>query len=268
MKTDKIKLSIITATYNSDKTVTETFNSVLSQTYEDLFEYIVIDGNSKDNTVNIIKEYEPLFIKRNIVFKWISEPDKGIYDAWNKALKISTGNWLAFIGSDDKYYINALEVYNKYITKNPEIDYFHSLIKVCDNNKTYLRTLKSKFNEEGIPITVAHVGTFHSVRLFNDNKHYSLKYKIASDYELLLRKGYLKHLHIPEVLVEMDDGGVSGSFKTKIECLNIMRKSNVFPKKLAYSFFIYSVLQFYAYKIISKIFGRKFVPSIRKIFRF
>ena len=75
-------ISIITATYNSAKTVRDTFRSVLSQDYED-FEYIVIDGGSKDGTVDIIREYEPVFGSR---MKWISEPDSGIYDAMNKEI--------------------------------------------------------------------------------------------------------------------------------------------------------------------------------------
>ena len=78
-------ISIITATYNSAKTVRDTFESVLGQTYKDI-EYIVVDGASKDETVAIIKEYEPRFEGR---MRWVSEPDKGIYDAMNKGLQMA-----------------------------------------------------------------------------------------------------------------------------------------------------------------------------------
>ena len=81
-------ISIITATYNSAKTLHDTFRSVLLQNYTN-YEYIVIDGGSKDGTVDIIRAYEPLFDGR---MKWISEPDKGIYDAMNKGIRKATGD--------------------------------------------------------------------------------------------------------------------------------------------------------------------------------
>ena len=83
-----MKISLITVTYNSSKTLLDTFQSVLNQTYSDI-EYIIVDGASKDNTVSIIKEYEPKFEGR---MKWISEPDKGLYDAMNK------GSWYLEFG--------------------------------------------------------------------------------------------------------------------------------------------------------------------------
>ena len=92
-------ISIITATYNSAKTVRDTFQSVLSQDDTD-YEYIVIDGGSKDGTVDIIREYEPLFGGR---MKWISEPDKGIYDAMNKGICMATGDVVGLLNSDDFY---------------------------------------------------------------------------------------------------------------------------------------------------------------------
>lgn len=267
MEVQKPLISIITATYNSEKTVSETFNSILKQTYTGTFEYIVVDGNSSDNTVSIIKEFELKFKQRNIVFKWLSESDKGIYDAWNKGLSLATGNWISFIGSDDKYTSNALQVYSQNIYDNPGIEYFHSLISVYNSNNVYLRTLKSQINEDGLPIRIAHVGTFHSKKLFNSNGSYSLQYKIASDYEFLVRQGFLKHKQIDEALVIMDDGGVSGSFKTNIECFKIMKRAKGFPNSLAYYYFFLWGCQFYTYLIISKLFGVKFVPKVKRFLR-
>ena len=86
-----MKISIITVSYNSSKTIKDTFDSMLSQTYNNI-EYIVVDGNSKDNTIDIVKEYEQKFLSRNIEFKWISEKDKGLYDAMNKGIKMATGD--------------------------------------------------------------------------------------------------------------------------------------------------------------------------------
>lgn len=94
-----MKISIITVAYNSSLTIKDTFNSVLAQTYSDI-EYIVVDGNSEDITVDIIKEYEHLFKTR---MQWISEPDDGIYDAMNKGIKMATGDIIGILNSDDIY---------------------------------------------------------------------------------------------------------------------------------------------------------------------
>ena len=92
-----MKLSLITVTYNSGLTIRDTIQSVLSQTYTDI-EYIIVDGASKDNTVEIIKEYECAFGNK---LKWISEPDKGLYDAMNKGIQMATGEVVGIINSDD-----------------------------------------------------------------------------------------------------------------------------------------------------------------------
>lgn len=107
-----MKLSIITVTYNSEKTLRDTIESVLSQTYTD-YEYIIVDGASKDNTINIVKEYEPKFEGR---MRWISEPDKGIYDAMNKGIKMSTGDVVGIINSDDFYH--RKDIFEKIVTSS------------------------------------------------------------------------------------------------------------------------------------------------------
>lgn len=94
-----MKISIITVTYNSDKTLKDTLESVLKQTYKN-YEHIIVDGLSKDNTMQIVKEYEE---KYNGKLKYISEKDFGIYDAMNKGIKIATGNVIGILNSDDIY---------------------------------------------------------------------------------------------------------------------------------------------------------------------
>ena len=88
-----MKVSIITVCLNSENTIERTFKSVISQTYSE-FEYIVVDGESKDNTVKIVKEYCLKFKDKNISFKWVSEKDKGLYDAMNKGAKMALGEYL------------------------------------------------------------------------------------------------------------------------------------------------------------------------------
>ena len=96
----KMKFSLVTVTFNSGRTLRDTIQSVLIQTYPAI-EYIIVDGLSKDNTIDVIKEYEPLFDGR---MKWISEKDKGLYDAMNKGIRMATGDIVGIINSDDFYH--------------------------------------------------------------------------------------------------------------------------------------------------------------------
>ena len=91
-------VSIIIATYNSEKTLRRALDSVLNQTYQD-WECIVVDGASKDNTIEIVKEY----VSKDTRFRYVSEPDHGIYDAFNKGWKMAKGEWVMYLGSDDRY---------------------------------------------------------------------------------------------------------------------------------------------------------------------
>ena len=99
-----MKVSIVTATFNSAKTVKDTIESVLSQTYQN-FEHIIIDGGSRDETMSIVKSYEPLYNGR---LRYISEPDEGIYNAMNKGLKMASGDIVGTLNSDDFYADNTV----------------------------------------------------------------------------------------------------------------------------------------------------------------
>ena len=98
-----IKISIIIATFNSAKTLRVALNSVMLQTFQD-WECIVVDGLSKDNTLEIVKEFEA----KDVRFHHISEADKGIYDAFNKGWKLAKGEWIYYLGSDDQVTRNGL----------------------------------------------------------------------------------------------------------------------------------------------------------------
>ena len=122
--TDKEKplISIITVVKNNQRYLEETIQSVLSQTYKN-YEYIIIDGGSKDETLKIIKKYDD-----KIDF-WISEKDNGIYDAFNKGLSFAKGDLIGFVNSDDILTNNALEILSKYYKKHSEIDFFFGAVK-------------------------------------------------------------------------------------------------------------------------------------------
>ncbi|MBC3845738.1 glycosyltransferase [Winogradskyella echinorum] len=206
-----MKLSVITATYNSEKTIRKTINSILNQTVNDI-EYIIIDGKSNDSTVQIIKEYEQDFNKANISFKWISEKDSGIYDAWNKGLRLSTGEWVSFLGSDDWYVENAVEYYQKTILNTAsKLDLVYSNVNLIRNNKV-LKNINGTWKWKVFKkyMNIAHVGAFHNKIYFETYGYFNDSYKIAGDYELLLRaKKELKTMKIEFNSAFMTDGGVS-----------------------------------------------------------
>ena len=111
-----IELSVIVATYNSAKTLKRTLRSLIQQTNKK-FELIIVDGNSSDETLEIIKSFEDTFLQNEIPFVYISEPDTGIYNAWNKGVKLSKGKWISFLGSDDEYIETAIENYYNQLIK-------------------------------------------------------------------------------------------------------------------------------------------------------
>lgn len=205
-------ISVITASYNSEKTIADTFKSVLNQSYRPV-QYLVVDGASTDNTLQIIKEYEPLFRAKGIDFKWISEPDKGIYDAWNKGLEMADGEWIGFLGSDDVYHSDALEV----LIGNGDFDDFDFLTARCRyvQGTKVLREFGEAwkwlvFRKE---MKILHAGGLHNASYFKTYGIFDTSFKIAGDYEMLLRAGEnLKVKFVDQVIVDMGSEGVSSSF--------------------------------------------------------
>lgn len=225
--------SIVTASYNSDKTIYECIESVLNTNFND-FEFIIVDGNSKDRTVEIIRSFEEKFAARNIAFRWISEADKGIYDAWNKALSMCQGKWISFLGSDDEYFPDALLNYSSFISENPEYNYVCSRVNLIDQNKKILRVLGKPFDNKAIlrNMAIAHVGSFHHKSLF-ENFLFSLDYKIVSDYDFFIKKSnVIRSGFFNTVTANMRDGGVSNNvYKALKEAMQVKlanKKSGAF----------------------------------------
>lgn len=176
------KISIITVVFNSENLIEHTINSVLGQTYKNI-EYIIIDGNSKDATVSIIKKYED-----KLAF-WLSEPDKGLYDAMNKGLAHATGDYVCFLNSGDKLYSNdILEKAFSPLNYLPDVVYGETMIVGPDGKEIGLRRLKAPETltwesfKDGM--VVCHQSVYVK-RAIAEN--YNLKYKIASDFEWVLK---------------------------------------------------------------------------------
>lgn len=212
-----MKVSIITVTYNSEKTLEDTIQSVLSQDYPNI-EYIVVDGHSTDKTVSIIESYG------NKIDTFISEPDKGIYDAMNKGICLATGDLVAILNSDDFY--ATPDVITKIAQKfTPEIDAVYAdliYISATDKSKVIRRWQSGQY-AEGLfrkgwmpphPTFVVRKTVYDRFGLFTD------QLRSAADYEIMLRfihKHKIKLAYLPETTVHMRAGGASNkSLKNRI----------------------------------------------------
>ena len=176
-------VSIVTVCFNSERTIRDTLNSVKKQSH-DLIEHIIIDGKSKDKTLNIISEY-------NHVSKIISESDEGIYDAMNKGLSLCNGDIVGFLNSDDFFYDD--NVISGYVEKfeNQDADVVYGdLDFIAENqNKTVRRWQSSSFKNENISKGwIPPHPTFYARRdLFNKLGGFDKNFKLASDYDLMIR---------------------------------------------------------------------------------
>ena len=206
-----MKISIITATYNSEKTIANTIESVLSQTHKDI-EYIIVDGMSDDSTIEIIKQYEPRFCGK---LKWITEKDNGIYDAMNKGIGMATGEIVGILNSDDHFASNdILDKINKDI-KDYDAVYGDVSFINGDNPDVCVRYYSSKIFRPFMlrfGIMPAHPSFYARKDVYDKYGTYSLEYKIASDYEMMVRlfhKHNIRAKYLPLTFVTMRLGGVS-----------------------------------------------------------
>ena len=231
--------SIVTVTFNSENTLRRTVMSLIDQTEKD-FEYIIIDGKSNDNTINIIKSYEKVFFDKGIKFYHKSEPDKGIYDAMNKAIKLCKGRYIAFINSDDWYELNTLEIIKSYISNSP-VDLYHGKLNLYDQKANYLQTISPK-GESVVSrkMPFFHPTCFISKRVYDKLNGFNLNYKICADYEFIIRLLSLnvKTEYINKPLANFTKGGVSTTkIKEALEeshQIRIDRGFSPFKSKLFY----------------------------------
>lgn len=247
--------SIITVTKNTAEKIDKTIQSVLSQSYKN-FEYIIVDGHSKDETLNKIQKYNDKKIK---IF---CRKDKNFYDGLNFAIKKAKGKYISVLSSGDFYYSNfILKKIHKNIIKFRNFDfYFSNLFFVNKKNKVERKWVFKKFyNNLKDAFKIAHPTIFLSQKVAK-NFRYNTKYTIAADLDLILRlikrKVSYKHLDIFSVI--MESGGMSslkGKFLKKIcEDLSINKK---YFKYYFFNFFIQKILKIKTFLFYKK----KFLPT-------
>jgi len=213
-----MKVSIITPVYNRAKTLEHCIQSVQKQTYPHL-EHIIIDGGSIDGTIEIIKKYE------DKIAHWISEPDKGIYDAMNKGIKAARGDIIGILNSDDFCVDeNVIETVVKNMDEANVDSCYGDLVYIDRNDtKKVLRYWKSgEFNKKKFRFgwMPPHPTFFVKREIYEKYGLFNLDFPLAADYEIMLRFLYkygVSSVYIPKVLVKMRSGGTSkpGSYTIK-----------------------------------------------------
>ncbi len=207
-----MKLSIITVTLNSEKTIISSLNSILSQTYQDI-EHIIIDGGSDDKTVDIIKEYNH---KNKIM---LFEKGKGIYESMNLGIKKATGDLITILNSDDIYQNeNTIEEVINLVKQNPEYPIYLGDVVYFKNTSFFdiYRYYKAKNFQKwqmGIGLMPPHPPSFFKKETYQKYGLYYEGFKIASDFEIFLRFIYrynLKFFKLNKTIVRMRMGGISG----------------------------------------------------------
>lgn len=226
----KPKISVITATYNSAATVEDTLRSVLGQTYGNV-EHIVIDGKSSDNTLDIVTSYAGRYNQRGLALKWISEPDRGIYDAMNKGINLASGEIVGLLNSDDFFTSpTVLETVAKEFDEagacNDNASELADYIDAVYGDIHYVkperlgkcvRYYSSKgFSREKMRMGFmpAHPSFYCRRNIYRDFGLFDIDFKIAADFEQLLRLIYINNIrtrYIPLDFVTMRTGGASSS---------------------------------------------------------
>ena len=213
-------ITIITVVFNGAKTVETTIKSVVNQTYRN-FEYIIIDGYSTDGTLDIIKKYN------SKIDYWISESDKGIYDAMNKGVLLAKGEYIYFLGCDD--YLIEEEILKKLSSRLEKkyFDLFYCNIKTINDGKETINPNKEILIEDlKKGKKICHQGLFTKKKIIDDEGYFDLNYPIASDYNFIctcFNKGY-KILYSPIIITFYGYEGISTIKKDLNETASIIRK--------------------------------------------
>lgn len=255
-----MKISIITVCYNAAATLETTLLSVLNQTYRDV-EYLIIDGGSTDGTVDIIRKYE------HRIAKWISEPDRGIYDAMNKGIMMATGDVIGILNSDDFYtstdilstVADGIQQYDAVYADIHYVDPADLTRPVRHYSSAPFRRWKMRLG-----FMPAHPSFYCRRSVYTRFGLFDLDFKVAADFEQLLRLIYINRIfthYIPRDFVTMRTGGASSSgFQSHKRILRDHLRaykkndvpSNLFLESLRYAYRVVEKISFSTKKILKK----------------
>tara|TARA_B100001248_G_C27398954_1_gene468206 strand:- start:1700 stop:2458 length:759 start_codon:yes stop_codon:yes gene_type:complete len=231
----KLNVTIISAVYNSNKTIRKSIDSVIYQDYP-LVEYIIVDGKSSDCSMKVIKNY----LKMNLSIKLISEKDDGVYDAFNKGIEMATGDIIGFVNADD--FLNSKTIISEIVSmmKSESLDgVYGDLQYIYKNNpQTIIRSWKSLDYHKSLlkkGWMPPHPTLFLKKEVYEKHGLFDLSYKISADYDFILRifkDSELKFGYLPKVITKMRTGGISNRnlkniIKKSIEDYRAIRSNNV-----------------------------------------
>ena len=243
-------ITIVTCSYNSERTIERTIKSILAQNFDN-YEYLIIDGKSSDRTLEIIKQYEPLFKGK---MRWISEKDQGIYDAMNKGIKLSKGDYIWLVNSDDYLESNAMEIVADRIQKKQpdiicgSIEYFS---ENSDNRYVFKYTPQESENEyRKKRMGIVHPATIVARQIYDKYGLYDSRFYISADMDWFLR---IRENNIPIDFIDiklsnMSDGGISSqsnNVKKRIHDWNILFTKHTKNKIEYWRFMIHRIVTYY-----------------------
>lgn len=245
-------ISIITVSYNAVNVIEKTILSTINQTYQNI-EYIIIDGGSNDGTIDIIKKYS------NKISYWISEPDKGIYDAMNKGIDIATGDWIIFMNAGDWFY-NKDIINNIFYQKKYNSDIIYGAVERRGKFKTYIdkpRPLKQIINN----MIFSHQSTFVKTHIMKKYKFEGAEYNIIADYAFFIKqyKNGTKFEELNYIISSYDNiSGISSSPTYKVykkhlkERIKLEKQYNLNKYKNLYFFYC---IRYQIKNFLFKLFG-------------
>ncbi len=224
----KPKITVVTVCYNAVDTIEETILSVLNQTYGNI-EYIIIDGGSTDGTVDIIKKYA------DRLAYWVSEPDRGIYDAMNKGIDAATGDFINFMNAGDRFIDNCILTHvSEYLDPGSDIVYGDI---ITESETTQKRLYASPIEKMDVEDPIPHPASFTKRVLLKNNK-FDTSFRIAADYDFFYRQYYAKKkfIYIGIPIAYFKEGGISSTaprerllenYKVQNKPLTLGRKINI-----------------------------------------
>lgn len=261
MNSIKPFITIITVVFNGEKTIRKTIESVLNQKFIN-YEYIIVDGLSNDNTISVAKEYEKHFEGRLRIY---SEKDNGIYNAMNKGIKLSKGDYIWLVNADDWIEPNALSIISQYHEKY-SLKYDKLLqggINIVDNKNNFLlyNRIPSENNHfekssSKLKMGICHPSTIVPRQVYDKVGLYDERYYISADVDFAIRcyRAGVKLVNIQSILTNMSDGGISNQLPLS---------KNLHDWNLRFDKFCTNSFQKVYYLIlnVSKLFLRKYLPK-------
>ena len=265
-------VTVITSTLNCREDLFYTVQSIRGQTFIKNIQWIIIDGGSCDGTIDLIKE------NLDIIDYWISEPDKGIYDAWNKALKHIKGEWVQFIGAGDEYYDNCVveNILPVLATAFPSHALVYGKLQYLSPRTREARDVvgvpwiemkgKWEFFRPKLPI---HPEIFHHFSLFLDN-NFDTSYKIAGDSHFLLRIIFSSRpLFVPMIIDRMPLGGASGSIRKAYPAsLELKRIARELGYRIPIPHFLVETLKLLSKRFLCAALSDRYLYKIANLYRY